>query len=155
MNATENVSDPHGYEPLPDNLLQSVLHSIGPEVLGSFSDEQLDSVENALRAEEVKQKHMLKVRGIIPLGFTRLYYLFLVGKDRRQKEMIIGKEHRDDGGFLAKLTFLATMALGSVAIMLVAVASVNNLVEQDLLEMFYIRDAMEYLGNLFGTSRPV
>lgn len=137
-------------DPIPDNLLDSVLGQIRPDVLASFNEQQMSSVKAALRATEAEHRHLVRIQGTLPLIFTRLYFLFAVGRDRRERQMTIHEEHRGPRRFLAQLGFLATLGLGLLVAFLLLILVANNLVEADLLEMFRLRQAFGFLKGFFG-----
>jgi len=62
-----------------------VLSKIDPEIIESFTQQQLNAVYQAIIASRPQEKHPIDVRIIIPLFFFRIYAVFLMGRDKRPK----------------------------------------------------------------------
>lgn len=68
-----------------DAFTLHVYNSIDEKVRASFTPTQVHAIETAIRANKPFQKHPVDVRGVVPLFFARFYFVFLMGRDRRQK----------------------------------------------------------------------
>ncbi|MGK5093186.1 hypothetical protein WDW89_14370 [Deltaproteobacteria bacterium TL4] len=66
-------------------LTERILNNVDPEVYKSMSKEQRIEIEQAIDSFWNKSKfHMVDLRGVIPL--TSIYFVFLMGNDRRKKD---------------------------------------------------------------------
>jgi len=62
-----------------------VLSKIDPEIMSSFTQQQLNAIYQVIVASRPQEKHSVDVRGVIPLFFFRIYIVFLMGRDKRPK----------------------------------------------------------------------
>ena len=62
-----------------------VLSKIDPEIMESFTQQQLNAIYQVIVASRPQEKHSVDVRGVIPLFFFRIYIVFLMGRDKRPK----------------------------------------------------------------------
>mgnify|MGYP000703968733 CR=1 FL=1 len=61
-----------------------VYESIDSDIKTTFSPKQVRAIKAAISANKPYQKHPFDLRGIIPLFFLRLYFVILIGRDKRQ-----------------------------------------------------------------------
>ena len=90
---------------------EKILNQIDPDVLKTFSQEQLTAIKTSIYHNlPSKKKHSLDVRGTIPLFFRRIYFVFSLGKDERKKdEKDAPYELRAKTAVKDALTLLASM----------------------------------------------
>ena len=62
-----------------------VLKNIDQEVINSLTKGQLKAIYEGISASKPYEKHLVDIRGIIPLFFCRLYFVVLAGQDIRPK----------------------------------------------------------------------
>jgi hypothetical protein len=62
-----------------------ILSKIDPEIMDSFTQQQLNAVYQVIVASRPQEKHPIDVRAVIPLFFFRIYVVFLMGRDKRPK----------------------------------------------------------------------
>lgn len=67
-----------------DAFTHHVYESIDPNVRATFTPSQVHAIETAIRANKPYQKHPFDMRGVLPLFFIRLYFVVLIGRDRRK-----------------------------------------------------------------------
>lgn len=69
----------------PDPAMNNFLQQLPKGIVDSFSDEQLHHIRNALGVRNWK-KHSVDLRCTVPVPFVRqrIYFVFLMGKDRRR-----------------------------------------------------------------------
>lgn len=67
-----------------DPFTHHVYESIDANVRATFTPSQVNAIETAIRANKPYQKHPVDLRGVIPLFFVKLYFVILMGRDRRQ-----------------------------------------------------------------------
>ncbi|HRU04145.1 MAG TPA: hypothetical protein P5137_00045 [Candidatus Brocadiia bacterium] len=63
----------------------SVLRRIDPMVMATLAPAQRSALREAISGAQPETKHKVDIRGIIPLFFIRLYFVFLMGRDRRSR----------------------------------------------------------------------
>ena len=113
-----------GTRPVADDpFLVHVLRAIPPEVLDSFSDTQIHAVQQAVLKTRNASRHLIDLRGTIPLFFVRLYFVFLLGQDRRQKTLLVTENRRRAASHGAFFLF-AFMSLLVSVLCLAAIAVV-------------------------------
>ncbi|WP_045857651.1 hypothetical protein [Teredinibacter purpureus] len=66
-----------------DAYTQHVMSGIDPAVFKSLNIVQLNAIKAAINASAPFRKHPIDIRGTLPLYFTKFYFVFLIGKDRR------------------------------------------------------------------------
>ncbi|MCP4629739.1 MAG: hypothetical protein GY850_40470 [bacterium] len=89
-----------------DAFTHHVLSQIDSAVYHSLTLRQLSEITQAIRSGRTQKKHVADFRGAIPLFFVRYYFVFLMGRDRR--EAVVGAEtgRRKRGDMMAGLGFL-------------------------------------------------
>lgn len=66
-----------------DPFTHHVYNQIDPSVRATFTPSQVTAIENAIRASRPYQKHPVDLRGTFPLYFIRIYFVLLIGRDKR------------------------------------------------------------------------
>ena len=94
-----------------DAFSHHVLSQIDPAVYHSLTPRQLSEITQAIRSSRPLKKHVVDIRGAIPLFFVRYYFVFLMGRDRR--EAVVGAEtgRRKRWDLAAGLGFLTIFIL--------------------------------------------
>ena len=69
-----------------------------------LSPEQLSIVEKGVSACKPKV-HAIDIRGVLPLHFVRLYYVFLMGRDKRSLKQTIAHDVRQRTKPIAHVIF--------------------------------------------------
>lgn len=82
-----------------------VINKIDPQIRRSLSKEQLDEIKSAIAAGTPFKKHLLDIRGVIPLFFSRFYFVLLMGRDKRTKTKKIELNRRTKSDILASILF--------------------------------------------------
>jgi hypothetical protein len=62
---------------------RAVLGRIDPDVLASLTEHQFRSIRDAIDLSRPIKRHTIDLRGVVPLGFARWYFVVLAGRDRR------------------------------------------------------------------------
>ena len=62
-----------------------VIKQIKPEIRNSLTEIQFQEIKNAIAASSPLKKHAVDIRGVVPLFFSRFYFVVLLGRDRRKK----------------------------------------------------------------------
>ncbi|MCS7065226.1 MAG: hypothetical protein NZL85_03005, partial [Fimbriimonadales bacterium] len=101
-----------------DLYIQHLLNALPPELIASLTPDQYRQLKDALY--RYHRRHLIDVRGTIPLFFGHYYFVFLFGRDRRQQEQAVPFERRRTSrwhrlvGWLVMLTILAILLLGAL-----------------------------------------
>lgn len=94
-------------QPIHDPFTNNVINSIPVNMRETFSDEQLDALQQALAKVHSRSRHLLDVRVQISLYWTRYYIVFLLGRDMRShvQEILLNRRQRSSRavqiGFIA------------------------------------------------------
>jgi len=67
-----------------DAFTHHVYQSIDSDVRATLTPRQVHAIETAIRANKPFQKHPVDLRGTFPLFFMRLYFVILMGRDKRE-----------------------------------------------------------------------
>ena len=69
-----------------NRVVEKIFALMDPAILKSFSQEQLTALRASIdQVLPQRTKHLLDVRGVIPLLFGRFYFVISSGKDQRKK----------------------------------------------------------------------
>lgn len=104
-----------------DPFSESIIQEIPKSIRNSFTDDQMNAIENALLQHQNKARHLLDTRFTLPLFFTRLYIVVFIGKDKRthyKKSMI---ERRRKGSLFSKLAFSLLLLINTGAVLLLLI----------------------------------
>lgn len=102
-------------------LSDFVIHEVPTDVRGTMTEEQISAVRNA-----ADRRHAVDVRFTVPLVFTSLYFVLLVGKDTRRNTQEVQRESRARAGAhfsTAAIAVLAGIAVITAGIVLYIVKS--------------------------------
>lgn len=80
--------------PENDAFTQNIINHIHPKVYMSLNPDQIQGIREAIFKCRPSKKHLINLRGFIPLIFTRLYFVFILGKDRRKQVQDVELERR-------------------------------------------------------------
>jgi len=125
-----------------DAFTHHVYESIDADVRATLIPTQVHAIETAIRANKPYQKHPVDLRGVIPLFFMRMYFVLLMGRDKRQPI-------RDKEALRRHKTALGS-ALFSVYVMLCMLLPVGflalyvfkSLMGIDLIEGIHLKDLL-------------
>ena len=93
------------FQPASDVLSDLLVEKVPGDVRATMSEEQLKAVRYA-----AGRKHALDVRFTVPLLFTQLYFVFLVGKDTRTETVVVRHERRSETNRYAEVWALALLS---------------------------------------------
>ncbi len=123
-----------------DAFTLHVYNSISDSVRATLTPAQTHAIETAIRANKPYQKHPIDLRGAFPLFFARFYFVFLMGRDRRQpvkEKEAARRKSTAFGSALVSLYLLACMLLPVVGLALYAIKSFLGI---DLFESMHLSD---------------
>jgi hypothetical protein len=109
------------FQPNPDLLADLVVDEVPVGVRATMSEQQIKAVRSA-----TKKRHAVDIRFTVPLVFTQLYFVLLVGKDTRRETVETHRERRARSGFhlsAAAIAVFATIAVVTGAIVLYVLKS--------------------------------
>ncbi len=104
-----------------DAFTDSIINKIDPEVYQTFNPAQIEAMVEAISACRPLAKHPIDLRGILPLFFSRFYFVLLMGRDRRSETQRIEAERRRRGAFMGGL-FLAMCLMSPLVLILLFAA---------------------------------
>ena len=123
-----------------DQLTQHVIDKIDPKVRASLSPRQFSSIEKAIKESRPLQGHPVDIRGVLPLFFSRYYYVLLMGRDRRPPTR--RKEQVRRGNYLSKTALIILFGMGPcfmfflfIAYLLKAVLGINLFSDLHLIDL--------------------
>jgi len=127
------------FQPNTDLLSDLVVNEVPADVRGTMSEEQIKAVRAA-----TSRRHAVDVRFTIPLLFTQLYFVMLVGKDTRRATAESNRELRGRAGF--HLSRAAILVL-SIAAVLTAATLLYVLKSRSGLNLFsgHLRDFVPFV----------
>lgn len=130
-------------DPDLDQFTRFVLGHIDEDVRRSLTDEQFESIRQAVDATKPKAKHPLDFRGVIPLFFARYYFVILGGRDQRTDQSNKEFTRRRN----ASSTFTGLMLLIVLLIPITAILILGGYLMKSFLGIDVFPDAhfMDYL----------
>lgn len=127
-----------------DAFTHHVYESIDAEVRATFTPRQVHAIETAIRANKPYQKHPFDLRGVLPLFFIRLYFVILVGRDRRQpvrQKEALRRQQAAWGSALMSLYVVLCMLAPVVLMLFYLVKSALGI---NLIEGFHLSDMLDW-----------
>jgi hypothetical protein len=97
--------------PNSDLLADLVVDDVPVDVRASMSEEQIKAVRSAAR-----RRHAVDVRFTIPLLFTQIYFVMLVGTDTRRETVAVNRERRSRAGFHLSTVAIAVLSTAAVLV---------------------------------------
>jgi hypothetical protein len=101
---------------LDDPYSDEVLHGIPEEIRRTFSTEQRVAIKRAIAAP---RRHGVDLRFVIPLFFTQVYVVLMVGKDRRHSVQKVQHERRTA---MQRMTLATLLAFAGLILLMAALA---------------------------------
>ncbi|WP_028240958.1 hypothetical protein [Stutzerimonas azotifigens] len=110
----------------PDAFTEGLMKRLPSHLRHSFSDEQIDALRVAFGARKWG-RHAVDMRGTLPLGRSRYYFVLLLGRNQRERS-----RRQEELGLAAKalgatLFLLFSVLLGLVILYLIKSALGINL----------------------------
>jgi len=116
----------------------AVMAHLGDDVLEAMAPEHVRALRGALRANAPLSRHPVDARGVIPLFFFRLYFVFGMGRDRRGKTRLIETRRRQRASAAATTTLLTVMMSAACWAIFMGLYVVKSLLGIDLIEGFHL-----------------
>lgn len=105
--------------PTGEEVLAHYFKRIDPDVAASFTREQREALKTMLGARGIAH-HSLEVRRRLRLGKRRFYLVFLLGKENRMRDRLMGDRSRSD--FSETLSSVGMLCLWLSPLVLAAIA---------------------------------
>jgi len=93
-----------------DLYIAHLLNALPPDLIQSLTPDQYQQLKHALY--RYHRHHMIDVRGTIPLPFGHYYFVFLFGRDRRQRQQAVPIERRQTNILWARHTVTLQRLVG-------------------------------------------
>ena len=123
-----------------DAFTHHVYQCIEQDVRATFTPRQVNAIETAIRANKPFQKHPVDFRGTFPLFFMRLYFVILMGRDKRQptrdKEAVRRKKAALGSAVLSVYILLCML----LPILFITLYLLKSFIGIDLLEGVHLND---------------
>jgi hypothetical protein len=94
-----------------DPFINAIIGYIPAEVQKTITPVQREALISALSKARGENSHLVDVRVTLHLFFERLYFVLLVGKDRRKATRKILVERRQKASFMAGVVFIGILFL--------------------------------------------
>jgi hypothetical protein len=127
---------------LDDPYSDEVLQSIPLEVRQTLTTEQRVAIKQALAG----RKHGVDVRFVLPLFFTQLYFVVLVGKDRRHQTHRVTYERRAAVGRFGTAFGIAFVGIVAILIALGGLYVAKSRAGVDLFPNSHLKDSARQIG---------
>lgn len=135
--------------PEDDPFFSRFFERVGADAARSFTDAQLDAIKRAFGARGFAS-HGLDLRFSVPLLFTRLYFVLLIGRERRHaprlKRAMIGIGQTT----LAVFLIIAALVGVTLAVYPIKTAAGIDLIENGGLHEWVIDPLLAQIKRLFG-----
>ena len=129
-----------GDMPLGDPYIEGILHNVPERVARELTPEQWEGFREALRRARDNPRHTIDIRFVLPLYFTRIYCIVILGRDTRERVLHVLVERRRKvftavGALVLSGCFLA-MLVGTLAILYIVktVSGINLIPSFSLLD---------------------
>ncbi|MFK5985966.1 MAG: hypothetical protein QM479_11155 [Pseudomonadota bacterium] len=120
-----------------------VINQISPEIKKSLTAIQLNEIKSAIAASTPLKKHSVDIRGVIPLFFTRFYFVFLLGRDKRLKTKKAELNRRNEGDILVSILLFAFFTLPLLFFLILVIYITKTELNIDLFSEFHFLDLFE------------
>lgn len=117
-----------------------ILNQIQPEVKAEFSERQIAALDEALGSSAAAGRHPVNIRGVLPLYFVRLFFVVLVGRDRRTSQQqleLYRRQKVDNATNILLLVFVVLPTLGIISLAFLYLIKV--ILGIDLFDGFHLR----------------
>lgn len=116
-----------------DILAELVVRGVPAHVRATMTEEQIKAVKTAVANTAGKSRHAIDLRFVLPLFFTKLYFVVLVGKDSRNSTLDLEDDRRSRAVFHMSG---AAVAVGSAIVVVVAFAVLYALKSKMGIDLF-------------------
>lgn len=128
----------------PDVLADMVVRDVPPRVRATMTEEQIKAVRSAVERSATKRRHAIDVRFVLPLLFTQIYVVLLVGKDTRTATLLDQEERRARAGFHVSAVAIAIASAIAIAAAFAALYVMKSSLGLDLFDG-HLKDYLPFL----------
>ncbi|MFK5891696.1 MAG: hypothetical protein QM504_00575 [Pseudomonadota bacterium] len=121
-----------------------VINQIKPEVIRSLTKKQLQEIKSAISASTPLKRHSIDIRGVLPLFFTRLYFVLMIGRDKRHKSIKIELMRRRDSDILANILFFIVFLIPIFFLLFLALYFLKSELGIDFFSDEHLIDLIKY-----------
>jgi len=125
-----------------DAFTHHVYESIDVNVRATLTPTQVHAIETAIRANKPYQKHPFDLRGVIPLFFMRMYFVVLMGRDKRQPILDKEAQRRHKTALGSALLSVYVMLCMLLPVGFLAIYILKSLIGIDLIEGIHLSDLL-------------
>lgn len=133
-----------------DAFTLHVYNSIDEDIRNTFTPRQVHAIETAIRANKPYQKHPFDVRGVIPLYFLKLYFVVLMGRDKRSATKNREAKRRVRTAISSALLSFYLLSCMLIPVLLMLLYLIKSFAGIDLLPTIHLWDL---LPSLYGRNR--
>lgn len=103
-----------------DPFTLHVMGNIEPEVFKTFNLLQIEAIKHAVAASKPHKQHPVDVRFCLPLFFIKLYFVLLIGRDKRSntRNKEEARKHKATTASIATSLYLFVCAIFPVVFLL-------------------------------------
>jgi len=130
--------------PSGDPYIENVLRHVPPDVARTLTRKQWNGFRQAMRSSAKPSRHSVDVRFVIPLYFVRLYFVLLIGKDRRRRVHDILSERRHRARRHAVALFLAVAFLVVLVFVLLVLYVLKSAAGINIFPNFHLGDWLPF-----------
>ncbi|MCG8670878.1 MAG: hypothetical protein MI867_15815 [Pseudomonadales bacterium] len=123
-----------------DAFTHHVYQQIDPKVRVTFTPSQVTAIENAIRASRPYQKHPIDMRGVIPLYFLRVYFVLLMGRDKRSQTRNKEEFRRKKAAMGSALASMYAVICMMLPVLLLVLYTIKAVVGIDFFEGIHLSD---------------
>lgn len=123
-----------------DPFTHHLIENLDPKVRDSLTPNQLSAIIDAARASRPETKHLVDLRGVIPLFYSRYYFVFLMGRDRRSAARRTEKQRRRWTSLWAWTLFLVVASLPVLLVIFTLLYFLKSSLGIDLLPDQHLTD---------------
>lgn len=127
-----------------DAFTHHVYQQIDPAVRVTFTPSQVTAIENAIRASRPYQKHPVDLRGTFPLYFMRLYFVLLMGRDKRSQTRNKEEKRRQQAAWGSALVSVYVILSMLTPVVFAALYLTKSLAGIDLFTELHLSDFLNY-----------
>ena len=125
-----------------DPFTHHVYMSIDERTRATFTPKQVHAIETAIRANKPYQKHPFDLRGTLPLFFIRLYFVVLMGRDKRQPTRQKEAARRRGAVLGSALLSIYVLACMLIPVALLAIYLLKSILGIDLVAGIHLTDLL-------------
>lgn len=125
-----------------DPFTHHVYESIDPSVRKTLTPRQVHAIETAIRANKPYQKHPVDLRGAFPLFFFRVYFVVLMGRDKRQPTRNLEAKRRHKTALGSALLSVYIMVCMLVPVSIAVIYVLKSFIGIDIVEGLHLGDIL-------------